>query len=499
MANQLTSPSGSLPQQGAVCPAWNQVSLNLSVSRRGFENPPEHNLCYRNAALTLFLHTPEFLRWCEKYCGQTPSDPVPELVRRLYDVINAYWKRPDGQEQALATLWTELQSERCWRRSSRSSTIKQANPNLTTVAVSECRVCKTCKRKESRPAPTVRSLRADLPASSIEDAIISGLKSEILSDCKTCPTKQIPHEDQMRILLPSDILFVQVNRYKGSEKLVDEIEVQEELVIPDSILDDSVKGQGKIGYELYAVIFHIGATIASGHYTAAVKGPSRQWMMTNDEDVTPTQTLNESMSSRAGGKKNAYILAYRRVESQSNSADSNTGSSAAVAPSSPKASGTGQGSATSANPIAESSKASNSGKGSVKGGVQMKATIELIGRPIQWTINQQLVLDPDKGALVALESKARTQRATLQLTFTSEETGEVLEGQVTMSLKPRKVQKPKRAPSKTADTKDSGAGTKKATDTASGKAAKPKGVTKKASSPPKGTRQSARLRSKAEK
>lgn len=303
----------------------------------------------------------------------------------------------------------------------------------------------------------------------------------------------------MRILLPSDILFVQVNRYKGSEKLVDEIEVQEELVIPDSILDDSVKGQGKIGYELYAVIFHIGATIASGHYTAAVKGPSRQWMMTNDEDVTPTQTLNESMSSRAGGKKNAYILAYRRVESQSNSADSNTGSSAAVAPSSPKASGTGQGSATSANPIAESSKASNSGKGSVKGGVQMKATIELIGRPIQWTINQQLVLDPDKGALVALESKARTQRATLQLTFTSEETGEVLEGQVTMSLKPRKVQKPKRAPSKTADTKDSGAGTKKATDTASGKAAKPKGVTKKASSPPKGTRQSARLRSKAEK
>jgi hypothetical protein len=82
------------------------------VPRRGFENPPGHNLCYRNAALTLFLHTPEFLRWCEKYCGQAGIDSVPELVRRLYDVINAYWKRPEGQEQALATLWTEVQRER---------------------------------------------------------------------------------------------------------------------------------------------------------------------------------------------------------------------------------------------------------------------------------------------------------------------------------------------------------------------------------------------------
>lgn len=373
------------------------------------------------------------------------------------------------------------------------------------IELSRYRVCKTCKQKDSLKGDRVRFLTADLPGSTIavpiEDAIVSGMKSETLSDCKTCATKETPHEIQCRILLPSELLVVQVNRYTASGKLEDEIEVQdqEELVIPDSILDDSVKGQGKIGYELYAVIFHIGTTITSGHYTAAVKGPSGQWVMTDDKEVIPTQTLDESMSSPAGGKKNAYILAYRRLESQSNSADSNTGSSAAVASSSPKASSTGQSSAPSGNPIADSSKASNSGKGSVKGGVQMKGTIELKGRPVQWTINQQLVLDPDKGALVALKSKARTQRATLQLTFTSEETGEILEGQVTMSLKPRGAQKPKRAPSKTADTKDSTASTKKATDTAPGKAAKPKGVTKRVSSPPKGTRQSARLRSKAKK
>ncbi|RHZ64336.1 hypothetical protein CDV55_105215 [Aspergillus turcosus] len=521
MANQPTFPAASLPQQGAVCAAWKHVSLNPSESTRGFNNPPGLNLCYRNAALTLFLHTPEFLRWCDTYRGQTPSDSIPEVVRRLYGVIVAYWTYPNGPEQALESLWTELQNERYgllrWQTTvgtqhdafemleniislvdDQTSQSYDRLVGLMTAAVSECRVCKTCKRKDSRRPDNVRFLRADLPAASIEDAIISGMKSETLSDCKTCATKEIPHEIQCRILLPSDILFVQVNRFNGSRKLQDEIEVREELVIPDSILDDSLKGQGKIGYELYAVIFHIGATIANGHYTAAVKGPSGQWVMTNDKHVTPpTQTLDESMTD--GGKKNAYILAYRRVESQSNSADSNTDSSAAVAPSSPKASSTGQSSAPSGNPIADSSKASNSGKGSVKGGVQMKATIELQGRPIQWTINQQLVLDPDKGALVALKDKARTQRATLQLTFTSEETGEVLEGQVTMSLKPRRVQKPKRAASKTADAKDSSAGTEKATDTASIKAAKPKGVTKKVSSPRKGTRKSARLRGKAEK
>lgn len=362
--------------------------------------------------------------------------------------------------------------------------------DFITVALSRCTVCKTCKQKDSLGGDEVQFLRADLPAASIEDAIINGMKSEIRSDCKTCATKETFHEIQSQILVPSELLVVQVNRFNGSRKLQDEIEFQEELVIPDSILDDGLKGQGKIAYELYAVIFHIGATIAKGHYIAAVKGPSGQWFIINDTYVSPPQTLDKSMTD--GGKKNAYILAYRRVEIQSNSADSKIGSSAAVGPASPKASSTDQSSAPSGNPIADSSKASGSEKGSVKGGVQMKATIKLNGRPIQWTINQQLVLDPDKGALVALKGKARTQRARLQLTFTSEETGEILDGRVTMSLKPRKAQKPKRAPSETADTKDS-------SDTVAGKAAKPKGVKKKVSSPRKGTRHSARLRSKAEK
>lgn len=34
------------------------------------------------------------------------------MVRKLYDVIIAYWKCPNGQEQAMEILWTELRSEK---------------------------------------------------------------------------------------------------------------------------------------------------------------------------------------------------------------------------------------------------------------------------------------------------------------------------------------------------------------------------------------------------
>ncbi|KAF4165580.1 hypothetical protein CNMCM6936_007723 [Aspergillus lentulus] len=460
MANQPTPPSGSLPQQSAVSAAWKHVFLKPSLPTRGFDNNNGQNLCYRNAALTLFLHTPQFLSWCENYWGQSTSNSVPDVVRKLYDMFITYWQCPNRHEQAMEALWTELQSPKygqlCWQTTlgQQHDTLEMleniisllqrhtSQPyndelmDLMTVVLSGCRVCKTCKQKDSTAGDRVRYLSANLPGSKtatpIEEAIISGMKSETLADCKTCATKQISHEIQTQIVYPSEILIVQVNRYKESGKPKDEIEVQEELVIPDSLLDDSVKGQGKIGYELYAAIFHIGDDSKSGHYTAAVKGPSGRWVMTNDNRVTFTQTLEKSMSSPDAGKENAYILAYRRLETRRNSADSNTGSSAAVTFSSPKASTIGQSSASSGYINTGSSNASSSGKGSVKGGVQMKGTIELEGRPIQWTINQQLLLDPGKGALVALGPRARTQRATLQLTFTSEETGEILDGQVTI-------------------------------------------------------------------
>lgn len=119
--------------------------------------------------------------------------------------------------------------------------------DLMTVALSGCRVCKTCKQKDSTAGDRVRYLSANLPgsmnATPIEEAIISGMKSETLAGCKTCATKQTPHEIQTQIVFPSEILIVQVNRYKKSGKLRDEIEVQGELAIPDSLLDDSVKAR----------------------------------------------------------------------------------------------------------------------------------------------------------------------------------------------------------------------------------------------------------------
>lgn len=288
MANQASPPSGSLPQKNAVSAAWKHVSLKPTLPTRGFENNNGLNLCYRNAALMLFLHTPQFLSWCEKYLGQSTSKSVPDVVRKLYDMFIAYWQCPNRHEQALESLWIELQSPKygqlCWQTTlgqqhdtfemlenmisllqrHTSQPYNDELMDLMTVALSGCRVCKTCKQKDSTAGDRVRYLSANLPgsmnATPIEEAIISGMKSETLAGCKTCATKQTPHEIQTQIVFPSEILIVQVNRYKKS------------------------------GKELYAVLFHIGVDSKSGHYTAAVKGPSGEWVMTNDSRVIFTQT-----------------------------------------------------------------------------------------------------------------------------------------------------------------------------------------------------------------
>ncbi|KAF2847439.1 cysteine proteinase [Plenodomus tracheiphilus IPT5] len=67
-------------------------------------------------------------------------------------------------------------------------------------------------------------------------------------------------------------------------------------------------------YNAYAVIWHIGATLGSGHYTAFVKDKSRgSWRSFNDDKITDFDPGNLPSNSRLQNEK-AYIVFYEREQ-----------------------------------------------------------------------------------------------------------------------------------------------------------------------------------------
>lgn len=67
-------------------------------------------------------------------------------------------------------------------------------------------------------------------------------------------------------------------------------------------------------YNAYAVIWHIGATLGSGHYTAFVKDKSRgSWRSFNDDKITDFDPGNLPPHSRLQNEK-AYIVFYEREQ-----------------------------------------------------------------------------------------------------------------------------------------------------------------------------------------
>jgi ubiquitin carboxyl-terminal hydrolase 8 len=69
---------------------------------------------------------------------------------------------------------------------------------------------------------------------------------------------------------------------------------------------------GPYVYNAYAVIWHIGATLGSGHYIAFVKDKSRGcWRSFNDDKITDFDPGNLPPHNRLQNEK-AYIVFYER-------------------------------------------------------------------------------------------------------------------------------------------------------------------------------------------
>jgi hypothetical protein len=88
----------------ALCERWAVVPV-------GF--PAEYNMCYRNAALTLLMNIPPFVKYLDQFHLQTKNKDENVLLE-LNEMATAYWsggsdeERRQQLESIIEKLWAHL-------------------------------------------------------------------------------------------------------------------------------------------------------------------------------------------------------------------------------------------------------------------------------------------------------------------------------------------------------------------------------------------------------
>ncbi|KAF9887683.1 hypothetical protein FE257_009776 [Aspergillus nanangensis] len=182
------------------------------------------------------------------------------------------------------------------------------------------------------------------------------------------------------------------------------------MITSDTIRVDEAKALDTGIYNLYAIIFHKGTSVYYGHYTAAVRCPDGTWAVLNDDEPVQRASNLEGVKKIMGDSfsSDAYLVAYQRLEDT-------------------------------ADMVLEDLKTpDDTDGGDVR--VELEGTIDLLGRDIGWNFGKQLILGPDAGPLIDLKPRAKVQHAKIQIKLTAWGNGDVLEGEITMSLKPGTAQ-----------------------------------------------------------
>ncbi|KAL2863589.1 uncharacterized protein BJX67DRAFT_254941 [Aspergillus lucknowensis] len=174
---------------------------------------------------------------------------------------------------------------------------------------------------------------------------------------------------------------------------------------------------------------------------SAVKGSADKWALVNNESVVHELTLDKLLET-VDARQRGCILAYRRLPL--------TGillrpaANPATVPSNPM-----QG--VLVTPMALEDGSNGSALQVVSGtGVLLEQAINL-REGIEWTVKQHLPFPSGVSHLIELKGKARKQRAKFNLSLTSPATGEVLEGEVSISLAPKNRRKGGKTPNTTAN------------------------------------------------
>ncbi|KAJ0423833.1 hypothetical protein BJY00DRAFT_26467 [Aspergillus carlsbadensis] len=426
-----------------------------STQTRAFKNLGR--LSYRNATLITLLHSPLLLNWIEEVhparhsCGTTNMS----LLCAMHHLIGFYWFGDVQQNtheicmervwnKLLATAWSGVNLDKLqdikdflgafFEQLTMEMKIDADKywelQRIVQVCLKTRLVCKECEIET--PAEDKRLLlRASFPEINgqppwydVAEAMQHNLEQATLPwACDKClksnkhngsaePTLSTKHIEKL-----PEILFVDVNYYGHRGQLNGRLNVEDTLVISNDLRYPGSPGEAAIRYELYSIIFHkISAT--DGEYTSAVKGPGGKWALVHTDFVTDELTLDKLLDT-VDAQQLARILVYHRLPL-------NGIPSRPAVPKTPIQT-------VAIAPIARNQPSTPIAQVAGSSGVTLEQVINLRDG-IEWTAKQHLPLPMGVDRLLDLKGKARTQRAKFRLTFTSSETGEVLEGEAYISL-----------------------------------------------------------------
>ena len=297
-----------------------------------------------------------------KFCGrlnkewgidrqQDAKEYLEFLIDGLHEDLNINWRRnplrplTDEEEQQRERMPPFVASKIEWGRYEHRDhsrlTDYFAGQHLSKLT---CNVCHT----SSTTYEPFYSISVEIPNISrrpidIRDCLRSYCSTEILSgeDIWKCPKCKCDREATKRITITRapENLVIHFKRFSAShsqsaKKITAPIEFPlrdldlEPYMLPPpdaQLASEIARGYGAdrlqsdgsmrppFKYDCYAVMRHIGNTIASGHYIALVKDAARRtWREFNDDKVRDFQP-DELSSSRRLQNEQAYIVFYSRV------------------------------------------------------------------------------------------------------------------------------------------------------------------------------------------
>ncbi|PWY65336.1 cysteine proteinase [Aspergillus heteromorphus CBS 117.55] len=527
----LPHPKNQQQTNPTIISDWESHFSNHYIQpTRGFKNvvgrkikgttTKKGNLSYRNTALTVFLHTPLFLNWLEKYyrAHGRCSRQKRCLLCGFHDLSNAYWgvdpqRTSQVEDIFLPQVWDRIRKT-CWKDFSMEEQHdvceflgklfeqlhheadtegEQEVKDIFEIRTSNDHTCQTCSYvMEKRPNRKL-ILVADFgpekqPGSDRITELLKTSQPKFEANCEQCK-KQTVHLPRERITYLPEIFFVQVNRFfsnkkDGTNRLIHPVEVGEQLIIPPEILEGPLKSAEKACYELYAIIWHSGQSTVCGHYTCAVKDPKGQWAYVDDDAVNPNPSTKRIFGHRAR-QQEAYVLAYRRLpldrklqlgpqklaETQDGSGARPTTDAGIVGSGLPELLPQTD---PPDDPLPPPQELAPSLEEPV---VDLDQAIEFVGTNLNWSVKEKLALSTGSGPLIQIHGRARIQKAKIQLTLVCEQTGETLTGEGEISLRNPNRKSEKKASSTVMNTRSKKG--QEAAPTTSGNVAKPRGRRKK--------------------
>ncbi|KAL4801443.1 hypothetical protein BDV18DRAFT_164961 [Aspergillus unguis] len=420
---------------------WEEPYINART--RAFDNSSPGVLSYRNAAIIMLLHTPLLINWvrdvhpenhrCDEkdlsllcalwrlstfyWLGDPTQDTHETYMKRVWDKLCVTsWKPDINREQDSWRFVEELFSQLFVELKDDAERQREVN-ELFQVYFKSRRICQYCKRESSLRHNQVLTLEASFKKGALAQSSYKvaeafqhsqqlGMPSdgEPTWSCEECNRynershSSNPISPLKYIVLLPEILFIRVEHTDSTGRTLGVLGLEDTMTIPADWQYPGIPRQD-VQFELYSIIFRWtydkkdGTIVEGDSNVCAVKEPgvTNKWALVQTGLVSNDLRL-EDLLDRLDKKQRPVFLAYRRL------------------------------------PLSDEHI-----KPAQDPGVLIKQTIS-VREGVEWSFNQHLPFPDGEDRLSRLGGKARTHRTKFKVTIISQKTGEVLEGEATMSL-----------------------------------------------------------------